>query len=150
MLALRSRLGLKGREIFADDPVNSHSRVAKIEKGDNQLTGVEAVKAYALAARVQPGDILEYRDGKLSLDTLLSRQSDEPMSTDTWNALIEAFASLCLETPEAACGYAKALQQLSKLSSPPKTMTTDQARSLIRTIAGEEPGLQKQKSLQTG
>jgi hypothetical protein len=131
MRALRLRLGLVGREIFPDDPVNSHARVSTIEKGRNRLTGADALLAYARAADVTPEAIAAYRDGRVSLDALLERQPADAAPT-----MVDlAFLRLTRTDPELAARCLEALPEIRKVVVPPDFGIED-ADALIREWLG--------------
>lgn len=131
MKALRLRLGLVGREIFPDDPVNSHARVSAIEKGRNRLTGADALLAYARAAGVTPEAIASYRDGLVTLDALLERQqADAPPSV-----VDLAFLRLTHSDPEMAARCLAVLQEIRKVPVP-QDFDVDDAEALIREWVG--------------
>lgn len=131
MRALRQRLDLVGRQIFPDDPINSHARVSAIEKGRNRLTGSDALLAYARAAGVTPEAIASYRDGLLTLDALLERRHiDAPPSV-----VDLAFLRLTHSDLELAARCLSVLPEIRKVPVP-QDFSVDDGEALIREWVG--------------
>lgn len=94
VLALREALGMKQHEVANGMRAGlDRSRVAKIERGDNQLSSNQARRELAQAFRIPRDDLGDYLDGVIGLQEVLSRRSDSPLTEDLPHALLAVLST---------------------------------------------------------